>query len=57
MNSGVVLFGGLTAATAGLGFWQLQRYYWKVDLIKTNEELFHLPVEKIQDSDISNSLR
>jgi cytochrome oxidase assembly protein ShyY1 len=57
MNSGVVLFGSLSAATAGLGLWQLQRYYWKIDLIKNNEDLFYLPVENLQDSDISNSRR
>jgi hypothetical protein len=51
MNSGVILFGSLSAATAGLGVWQLQRYYWKVDLIKKNEELFNLPLEPIGDTD------
>jgi cytochrome oxidase assembly protein ShyY1 len=51
MNSGVVLFGSLSAATAGLGIWQLQRYYWKVDLIQKNEELFSLPLEQIGEMD------
>lgn len=49
MNSKVLLFGGLSTATFSLGIWQVQRYFWKVDLIKSNNELFNLPVEKIQD--------
>lgn len=51
MNSSVILFGGLSAATAGLGIWQLKRYYWKIDLIKHNEELFHMPLETIVATD------
>lgn len=51
MNSSVKLFSGLSAATAGLGIWQMQRYYWKIDLIKRNEELFHMPIESIGEID------
>ena len=31
---GVALFGGLVGATGCLGFWQLQRYQWKLALIE-----------------------
>lgn len=26
-----------SVATAGLGFWQSQRYFWKIDLLKDDE--------------------
>ena len=31
---GVVVFGGITAGTAGLGTWQINRYYWKKDVVE-----------------------
>lgn len=55
MNSKVLLFGGLSCATFSLGVWQVQRYYWKVDLIKNNKNLFDLPIEKIQQNENENS--
>jgi cytochrome oxidase assembly protein ShyY1 len=37
---GKIFFGGLTAGTFGLGCWQIQRYYEKVDMMKErNTEL------------------
>ncbi|RYH28823.1 hypothetical protein EON65_10720 [archaeon] len=30
---GPVFFAGLSLTAAGLGAWQVQRYYWKVDLL------------------------
>ncbi|CAN0011873.1 unnamed protein product [Discosporangium mesarthrocarpum] len=31
--AGVALFSGLVGATACLGVWQTQRYFWKLDLM------------------------
>lgn len=31
---GIAFFGSLCLLTAGLGTWQSQRYFWKVDLIE-----------------------
>jgi cytochrome oxidase assembly protein ShyY1 len=32
-RSGILLFSGLTALTSGLGIWQIQRFFWKRDLL------------------------
>uniref|UniRef100_M4BIA3 SURF1-like protein n=1 Tax=Hyaloperonospora arabidopsidis (strain Emoy2) TaxID=559515 RepID=M4BIA3_HYAAE len=46
--AGMAAFGAVTAATAYLGTWQVERYYWKVDLIKErtkelSESVIELP--------------
>ena len=32
-RSGIILFSGLTAMTTALGVWQIQRFFWKRDLL------------------------
>ena len=32
-KSGLFIFGSMGVTTAGLGIWQLKRYYWKTDLL------------------------
>lgn len=32
-RSGILLFSGLTALTSALGVWQIQRFFWKKDLL------------------------
>ena len=33
-TAGVIVFGGIVCATAGLGSWQIKRYFWKKDLVE-----------------------
>jgi cytochrome oxidase assembly protein ShyY1 len=39
----VVLFGSLTALTAGLCAWQLYRYQWKVSVLQERDALLNSP--------------
>ncbi|CAI5711742.1 unnamed protein product [Hyaloperonospora brassicae] len=46
--AGMAVFGAVTATTAYLGTWQVERYYWKMDLIKErskelSESVIELP--------------
>lgn len=54
MNSKILLFGGISVGTFGLGVWQVQRYFWKNDLIAKNNELFNFPVEVIDEKNFSS---
>ena len=54
-KSRVFLFGGISAATFGLGIWQVQRYFWKVNLINNNKTLFNESIEIIQTNNSSSS--
>lgn len=38
---GPVFFAGLSLTAAGLGTWQVQRYYWKVDLLDKINQRSH----------------
>jgi cytochrome oxidase assembly protein ShyY1 len=42
--SGILLFGGLTAATGFLGVWQIQRFFWKSELISDRAGALSAPV-------------
>eukprot|EP00943_MAST-04B_sp_MAST-4B-sp1_P005246 g5246.t1 len=43
---GMVLFGGIVCATAGLGSWQIKRYYWKKELVEERRKtLVSDPIE------------
>lgn len=47
-RGGIYFFTGLSACTAYLGVWQMQRYGWKKEMIADNAEKFDLPVEEIK---------
>ena len=40
IDRGYLLFSAICAGTFGLGVWQIQRYYWKIDVIKKAEIKF-----------------
>ena len=43
---GIVVFSGIVCATAGLGSWQIKRYYWKKDLVdERRKTLLSKPME------------
>ena len=39
-TAGVIVFGGIVCATAGLGSWQIKRYFWKKTWLRKGVKLW-----------------
>lgn len=60
--AGIIVFGSICAGTFGLGCWQVQRYNWKVDLLKIAKERYEmdaqvLPERKLSQGDLYEYLQ
>mmetsp|Transcript_23880 Transcript_23880/g.44327 ORF Transcript_23880/g.44327 Transcript_23880/m.44327 type:complete len:236 (-) Transcript_23880:8-715(-) len=47
---GVAVFASLSATTFGLGTWQVQRYWWKQELVAERKEVVNMPGTPLKDS-------
>ena len=51
--AGIVVFGSICLGTFGLGCWQVQRYNWKVDLLKTAKERYEMEAQVLPERKLS----
>ncbi|OQR88564.1 hypothetical protein THRCLA_10243 [Thraustotheca clavata] len=53
---GIGIFSSIVAGTAGMGVWQTNRYFWKIDLIETRRQrLLEAPIALAPDACVENA--